>query len=141
MTQALSRTTAAAPSPQSKRPSRRRSGSLRRRQYLRAYAFIAPSVAIMGAFIVWPIISSAKLSFYNSSQFGPSTFVGLDNYRAMVHDPIFRGDLIRTLVYAAITTPVTIGLSLLFAVMLRRSLQAGRSSAPRSSCLRCSHWV
>jgi multiple sugar transport system permease protein len=122
MTQALPRTATAAPGPPSAVPRRRRSGSLRRQQYLRAYAFIAPSVVIMGGFVVWPIISSARLSFYKSSQFGSSTFVGLGNYRAMFTDPIFRGDLIRTVVYTAISTPVTIGLALMFAVMLNRTL-------------------
>jgi ABC-type sugar transport system permease subunit len=99
---------------------------LRRRAYLRAYAFVAPSIVIMAAFVVWPIISSARLSFYNSSQFGPSTFVGLSNYRHLFSDPTFRGDLERTVVYALIVTPVTIALALTFAVMLNRRL-AGRA--------------
>jgi ABC-type sugar transport system permease subunit len=123
VTQALPRTGTAASRPHFAGPVRRRSGTLRRRQYLRAYAFVAPSVAVMAAFIVWPIISSAKLSFYESSQFGPSSFVGLRNYRELFSDPTFRGDLLRTVAYAAITTPVTIGLALMFAVMLNRKLR------------------
>src|SRR5579875_904597 len=122
MTSALTSPAKPAVSPPPK-TARRRSGPLRRRAYLRAYGFVAPSVIIMAAFVVWPIISSARLSFYNASQFGPSTFVGLGNYRAMFADPTFRGDLIRTIVYAAITTPLTIGLALMFAVMLNRKLR------------------
>lgn len=121
MTQVLSGPAQSSPSSADK-PARRRSGSLRRQAYLRAYAFIAPSLLVMAAFVVWPIISSARLSFYKSSQFGPSTFVGLENYRAAFSDPIFRGDLERTVIYAAIVTPVTIGLALTFAVMLNRQL-------------------
>jgi len=101
---------------------RRPRHSLRRRQALRAYAFIAPSAAIMGVFVLWPLISSARLSFYQSSEFGPSTFVGLGNYRELFADPVFRGDVWRTLIYAVIVTPVTIGLALMFAVMLNRRL-------------------
>ncbi|SHF65907.1 carbohydrate ABC transporter membrane protein 1, CUT1 family [Jatrophihabitans endophyticus] len=122
MTKALERPTTVSPS-RPGGPVRRRSGTLRRRSYLRAYAFVAPSIAIMAAFVVWPIISSARLSFFDSSQFGPSTFVGLDNYRAMFRDPTFRGDLERTVVYAVIVTPITIGLALMFAVMLHRRLR------------------
>jgi multiple sugar transport system permease protein len=104
-------------------PQRRiRRHSLRRSQSLRAYAFIAPSVLIMGVFMLWPLISSARLSFYNSSEFGPETFVGLGNYRQVFGDPIFRGDLIRTIVYALVVTPTTVGLALMFAVMLNRRL-------------------
>jgi ABC-type sugar transport system permease subunit len=121
MTKALPRASDTLPQPAA-RPTRRRSGVLRRRAYLRAYAFVAPSIVIMAAFVVWPIISSARLSFYNSSQFGPSTFVGLSNYRHLFSDPTFRGDLERTVVYALIVTPVTIALALTFAVMLNRRL-------------------
>ena len=102
------------------KPARRH--SLRRRQSLRAYALIAPSALIMGVFMLWPLISSARLSFFQSSEFGPSTFVGLGNYRELFGDPIFRGDVIRTIVYALVVTPTTIGLALLFAVMLNRRL-------------------
>jgi multiple sugar transport system permease protein len=122
MTKALPRPAATSTQPPVPRP-RRRSASLRRRGYLRAYAFVAPSVLVMAAFVVWPIISSARLSFYNSSQFGPSTFVGLGNYRSMFADPTFRGDLERTVVYALIVTPITVGLAVTFAVMLNRSLR------------------
>lgn len=97
--------------------------SLRRRQALRAYAFIAPSALVMGVFMLWPLISSARLSFFQSSEFGPSTFVGLGNYRQMFGDHVFRGDLVRTIVYAALVTPATIALALLFAVMLNRRMR------------------
>ncbi|UQX89181.1 sugar ABC transporter permease [Jatrophihabitans telluris] len=107
--------------PQRSRPLRH---SLRRHQTISAYLFIAPSALIMGVFLLWPLISSARLSFYESSEFGPSTFVGLGNYRAMVGDPIFRRDLLHTLVYALIVTPATVGLALVFALMLHRQLRA-----------------
>ncbi len=77
----------------------------------------------MGVFMLWPLISSARLSLYNSSEFGSGTFVGLGNYRQIFGDPIFRGDLIRTVVYALVVTPATVGLALLFAVMLNRRLR------------------
>lgn len=122
MTRALERP---APSAEAEAPARRRRKryTLRRRQALHAYAFIAPSMAIMGVFMLWPLISSARLSFYESSQFGPSTYVGLRNYRDLFDDSIFRGDVVRTVLYAVIVTPATIGLALLFAVMLNRRLR------------------
>ena len=85
-------------------PVRRRNG-LRRRQALRAYGFIAPSVVILGAFMAWPLVSSLRLSFFESSQFGTDTFVGLDNYRSLLGDQVFRGDLFRTLLYAGFDVP------------------------------------
>ena len=90
---------------------------------MRAYAFIAPSALIMGVFMLWPLISSARLSFTNATPFGPSAFVGLKQYRTVFADPVFRGDLLRTLLYAAIVTPLTVGLALALAVMLNRRLR------------------
>lgn len=99
---------------------------LRTRRYLSAYTFVAPSVIILAVFMVWPMIWSLRTSFYDASQFGPSTFVGLDNYTKMFHDPTFRGDLVNTLFYAVVVTPAAVGLALVFALMLHRRL-AGRS--------------
>lgn len=108
--------------PAPERPAGRRR-TMQSRQYFQAYLFIAPSALIMGVFLLWPVISSAKLSLYESSQFGASTFVGFGNYRAMFADPIFRDDLLHTVVFAIIATPLTIGLALMFAVMLNRKLR------------------
>jgi multiple sugar transport system permease protein len=99
---------------------------LRTRRSLSAYAFVAPSVIVLAVFMVWPMVWSLRTSFYDSSQFGPSTFVGLGNYRKLLADATFHGDLVNTLLYAAVVTPVTVGLALVFALMLHRRLR-GRS--------------
>lgn len=100
--------------------------TLRTRRYLSAYTFVLPSVIILAVFMVWPMIWSLRTSFYESSQFAPSTFVGLANYTKLFSDQIFLGDLVNTLLYAAVVTPAAVGLALLFAVMLHRRLR-GRS--------------
>jgi len=100
--------------------------SLRARRSLSAYGFIAPSLLILGVFLAWPMIWSLRTSFYDASQFAPPTFVGLGNYRRLFADATFRGDLVNTLVYAAVVTPVAVGLALVFALMLHRRMR-GRS--------------
>ncbi|MCO5973506.1 carbohydrate ABC transporter permease [Actinoallomurus soli] len=100
--------------------------SLRARRRLSAYGFIAPSVIILGVFLAWPMIWSLRTSFYDASQFAPPTFVGLGNYRKLLTDATFRGDLVNTLEYAAVVTPISVGLALAFALMLNRRLR-GRS--------------
>src|SRR3954465_8981503 len=97
-------------------PRRVRGMSLRTRRSLSAYTFVAPSVIILAVFMVWPMIWSLRTSFYESSQFGPSTFVGMDNYTKMFKDATFRGDLVNTLFYAAVVTPAAVGLALVFAL-------------------------
>ncbi len=100
--------------------------SLRTRRNLSAYTFIAPSVIVLGVFMAWPMVWSLRTSFYEASQFAPPTFVGLGNYRKLLSDATFRGDLVNTLVYAAVVTPAAVALALVFALMLHRRLR-GRS--------------
>jgi multiple sugar transport system permease protein len=100
--------------------------SLRTRRHLSAYGFIAPSVAILGVFLAWPMVWSLRNSFYDVSQFAPPEWVGLGNYRKLFTDATFRGDLVNTLEYAAVVTPISVGLALVFALMLHRRLR-GRS--------------
>lgn len=98
----------------------------RRRRALRAYGFVAPSLLVLVVFFVWPMIWSLRLSFYHSTQFAPATFAGLDNYRQLFTDTTFRGDLVNTMFYAAVVTPLSVGLALMFALMLNRTV-IGRS--------------
>jgi multiple sugar transport system permease protein len=52
----------------------------------------------------------------------PATWVGLGNYRELLGDAAFRNALVNTLYYAAVTTPVSVGLALGCAVLLNRRL-------------------
>src|SRR3954469_14441869 len=97
---------------------RRRHTSERRRRTLTAFAFMAPSLIILGVFIVYPMVESLRISFRDYSVLGADKFVGLDNYRQLLHDGDFSNALGNTLVYAAITTPVSVGLALLLAMLL-----------------------
>lgn len=54
-------------------------------------AFLAPAVLIYGGLVVWPLIQSFQFSTYDwrglSSQ---ATFSGLDNFKALAQDPVYR---------------------------------------------------
>ena len=52
------------------------------------WAFVTPGAAIILLFGAVPIVWSAVMSFQKSSLAGSTPFVGLSNYRRMVHDPI-----------------------------------------------------
>ncbi len=54
-----------------------------------AWAFLTPGVVIILLFGAVPIVWSAVMSFQRNNLLSPSTpFVGLANYRQMVHDPV-----------------------------------------------------
>src|ERR1700744_2268362 len=92
----------------------------RRRRILVAYAFMLPSLAVMGVFMFYPLIRAAILSFTNYSVFGVAKYVGLANYTTLLQSHQFWGDLGNTVYYAAVTTPVSVALALALALLLNR---------------------
>src|SRR6266700_2769730 len=67
------------------------------------WGFVTPGVAVILLFGAVPIVWSAVMSFQQSNLLTPSTpFVGLRNYRAMVHDPVVAAAIGHTLLYTAL---------------------------------------
>ena len=82
-----------------------------------AYAFILPAFIGTVLFQVWPSIQAVHLSLFDA---GPTTrvFVGLDNYSRFLSDPLALTSLRNTLLFVAGSVPLTVGLSLVLAVLL-----------------------
>ncbi|MCU1491962.1 MAG: sugar transporter permease, partial [Acidimicrobiaceae bacterium] len=99
---------------------------MRRRRTLTAYLFMLPSLAVLGVFMFYPLIRAGWLSLTNYSFFGGSHFIGLLNYRNLIHDPQFWRDLVNTLYYAGVVTPVSVILALALALLLNRKGLPGR---------------
>jgi ABC-type sugar transport system permease subunit len=54
------------------------------------YLLIAPAFAVLFAVIVYPIVSNIWASFMGEATLSrPSEFVGLDQYRKVLDDPVF----------------------------------------------------
>lgn len=92
----------------------------RRRRILVAYTFMLPSLIVLAVFMFYPLIRAAILSFTNYSVFGVTKYVGLSNYITLVHSSQFWGDLVNTVYYAGVTTPVSVALALALALLLNR---------------------
>ena len=75
-------------------------------------------------FGVVPIVWSAIMSFQRNDGFSPNTpFVGLANYRQMVHDPVIAQAIEHTLVYTALFVPGTMLVGLFLAVAMNRKIR------------------
>jgi len=68
------------------RPRRRTAAS---RQRLAALLFLAPACLMVGLYVVYPIVSTIWLSFYEWDGIGEKTFVGLANYAELFRAPVF----------------------------------------------------
>ena len=105
-------------------------GRLVRRERRAAYLFLSPWILGLVCFVLGPVAVSVVLSLSNYSIVFPSRWVGLENYRTMIHDQIFWQSLTVTLTYVLYSIPlylvVGLGLSLLLN-MKRRGVNIFRT--------------
>jgi multiple sugar transport system permease protein len=100
-----------------------RQKSLRRRQALIAYAFLAPSLIICLIFRHGPAIVGLILGLFDWSIVDPPRFIGLKNFIDLYNDPIFWRALWNTFYYTILSVPTDIILSLCLALALNRKLR------------------
>jgi len=88
------------------------------------WALVGPGVLLIGTFGLLPVLLSLKLSFQKSDMLSDDTpWVGVDNYRKLVDDPLFAHAIKNTVVFTALFVPGTMLVGLLVAVALNRSLR------------------
>ena len=86
------------------------------------YLFILPTYIGFLIFILYPLIESIRISFLEFSILRDSTYIGLDNYAAMLTDSRLRTVYINTVVFTVLAVFFNAGIGLLLAVMLNRRL-------------------
>jgi sn-glycerol 3-phosphate transport system permease protein len=85
-------------------------------QWVHGWLLLLPAAALLALFTHYPTLATLWQSFHSTPRAGrSSTYVGIDNYRALLDDPIFWQSLSNNLWYAAVTIPVSIALALLMA--------------------------
>jgi len=95
----------------------------RTRESLYAWLLLLPAAALLALFTHYPAVANLWHSFYSTPKAArPAKFIGIDNYRALVDDPIFWQALTNNLWYALGTIPLSIALALLMAVWVNERL-------------------
>ncbi|GAA3407349.1 carbohydrate ABC transporter permease [Paenibacillus hodogayensis] len=88
------------------------------------YLLILPAALLLLVFVIIPIFYSAGLSLLSWDMMRPKpVFVGLDNYGSLLASEKFYNSLGRTLLYAVMTVPASMLLSLGFALLLDKGLR------------------
>lgn len=88
-----------------------------------AYLFIAPTVLGVMILNLWGVIQSFYYSFHEVKGFGLPKFIGLENYSRLMQDAEVWMSLKNVFVYAVITVPIGVSLSLLLAVLLNTKIK------------------
>jgi len=104
-------------------PSSRRGFSLsnRTREWIAGYLFVTPDALGLLVFVAGPMLLSLSLGFFSVSGFGEYAFVGLDNYRRMLGDPLFWRSLRVTLLYVVLLVPALYVTGLGLALLVQRN--------------------
>lgn len=83
-----------------------------------ALAFLAPSLIGICVLVLFPFVETVRRSFYNS----PGTrFLGLENYRSVLENAAFQIAAANTGKFLLLSVPALLLISLLLALMVRRS--------------------
>ena len=86
---------------------------------LHAWLFLLPATLLLVAFTHYPALSTLAGSFFSTPKGArPAVWVGLDNYQAMLADPVFWQTLRNNAIFALGTIPTSIALALLMAVLV-----------------------
>lgn len=95
-----------------------------------ALVFLSPFIVIFTVFLAYPLFYSLYLSLNRVTTlvnvFENLSFVGFQNFTALLKDGLFRWSLLMTLYYAALIVPLGIAVSLLLAVLLNNKLKLSR---------------
>ncbi len=82
-----------------------------------AWLLIAPVIILFGIAVVYPLIDTIRLSFFDIKGLAPPKYVGLGNYFTLFADPTFRNTLVTTLIFTLGTTTISVSLGWLLAML------------------------
>ena len=103
---------------------RTRHGSLGRQRARAGRTFVAPNLAAVAVFMLFPLGFSLYMSFQKWDLFTPAEFVGLANFRHLfTADPLFPIALRNTVIFTVGTLVPTLLISVVVAAALNRKLK------------------
>lgn len=85
------------------------------------FLFLLPSMLLLLIFVLWPMLYSMVLSFYEWNPLKDNQFVGLANYRELLHDKLWWTSVWNTLYYIVLNVPLIMILALGMAALVTRT--------------------
>jgi trehalose/maltose transport system permease protein len=102
-------------------PPRRRRSKLHQRQTRLAWMMLAPALLVVGAVAFYPLGVTIYQSFTDQQFLAgiePTKFVGLRNYRDLLHDTVFRDSIVVTVKFTLITVAFEFVLGMIIALVV-----------------------
>ncbi len=99
-----------------------------------AYGLLFPSLAVFVIFFYLPAIFLIYISFFHWGILTSATkFVGLANFRTLIHQPLFVKSLVTSGYYTLVMIPATVLLALGIALVLKEAVTARRGGIWRAA--------
>ncbi|WP_329124724.1 carbohydrate ABC transporter permease [Streptomyces sp. NBC_01353] len=89
----------------------------RRRRRIIAVAFVLPTLLLLGALVVYPVLFSVGRSFFDAAG---SRFVGGDNYAEIFRDPATLTAIRNSAIWVVVAPTLLTGLGLILAVLVEK---------------------
>ncbi len=84
-----------------------------------AWLLLLPTLLFLGLFTLLPVLQTVYYSFHHLNLGIPKPmFAGLDNYRSLLTDEVFRKVMRNTLIFAGVTVPFSMALALAIALFV-----------------------
>jgi trehalose/maltose transport system permease protein len=108
-----------------RRPWRRRSGRLQRKQTHLAWIMLAPALVVVALVALYPLGLTIFQSFTDKQFLAlePTKWIGLQNYRTLIHDSIFRDSIVTTVKFTLITVSFEFVLGLIIALVVNSNFK------------------
>jgi raffinose/stachyose/melibiose transport system permease protein len=82
-----------------------------------AWLLIAPVIVLFGISVIYPLIDTIRLSFFDIKGLAPAKYVGITNYITLFNDPTFRNTLLTTLIFTLGVTIISVALGWVLAML------------------------
>jgi multiple sugar transport system permease protein len=90
------------------------------------WVMVTPALALLVAFLAYPFVLGVWLSFTDSRIASPGRFVGLENFRYLAGDGVFRLTVLNTLLYAGVAVVLKFVLGFALALLVDREFRGKR---------------
>jgi multiple sugar transport system permease protein len=87
--------------------------------------YVLPALIVVAVFTIYPLLRAFLMSFYTKYKFSTDTVLayGIDNFTYILSDSVFQKALRNTFIYVLFVVPISVGLSLVLAVLLNLKIR------------------
>jgi multiple sugar transport system permease protein len=85
--------------------------------------FISPWIVGFFSFLVYPVLANFYLGMTQYSGFGEPQWVGFQNYRELVRDPLFWTSLYNTFYYVTLAVPLGVLVAIAIALAMNQKVR------------------